>query len=332
MLISLFYLASMMISQAKTKPTGAHGIFHEYAIQAITLKGIGKNFGNKRNDYLSVPYYVVGRVVEGIFRSLNNLLERFNRSYWFYLLPSTRRYISIGYYMIPFGLMTLPLLCKALNIYLKMRVDDFGNGESGSLWAALPFNFFCHIMGFGIAYLPFMLQKFSWIYQSYSLEFRDAIFYSLIVSSSIIIFNPLVKLNKNSIEQVKARQCVTLINLALILSCLSLLNISLALFLSILMVPIVYICVTISNNSLRKLLSPLVILIHPLSINYLCLFGLSLWFGSESDFTVHLKRSYHNYKLTLLNHLEDWYIHGNWTFFFGSAFLFPVWLQIWSIL
>lgn len=31
-----------------------------------------------------------------MFRSLNNLLERFHQSFFFYLLPSTDRYISIG--------------------------------------------------------------------------------------------------------------------------------------------------------------------------------------------------------------------------------------------
>lgn len=31
-----------------------------------------------------------------MFRSLNNLLERFHQSFFFYLLPSTDRYVSIG--------------------------------------------------------------------------------------------------------------------------------------------------------------------------------------------------------------------------------------------
>ncbi|XP_053210386.1 glycosylphosphatidylinositol anchor attachment 1 protein-like [Panonychus citri] len=319
--------ASMMISQGKTKSTGLHGIFQKYAIQAITLKGIGQNSGNKQDDYLSVPFYVVGRVVEGVFRSLNNLLERFNRSYWFYLLPSTRRYISIGYYMIPFGLLVIPLLFKALNIYLKMNLDSC-HDESGSLWAALPFNFYCHVCGFLVASLPFFLQRFAWIYQSHNLAFKEAIYYSLIVSSLLFIFNPLVKLNKNSIELLKARQCVTLINLALILSCLSLFNISLALFLTILMMPIAYICVSLPNNLLRKLFSPLVFLIHPLSISYLCILGTSLWFNSQLDITSHIQQSFQNHKSLLLGQLEDWYIYGNWTYLFGSAFLFPIWLQI----
>jgi len=42
-------------------------------------------------------------IVEGITRSLNNLLERFHQSFFFYLLPSTDNYISIGMYMPALG-------------------------------------------------------------------------------------------------------------------------------------------------------------------------------------------------------------------------------------
>lgn len=34
--------------------------------------------------------------MEGIFRSLNNLIEKFHQSYFFYLLPSLNRFVSIG--------------------------------------------------------------------------------------------------------------------------------------------------------------------------------------------------------------------------------------------
>ena len=54
----------------------------------------------------------VFRVVEGVFRSLNNLLERFHQSFFFYLLPSTDRYVSIGLYMPPFALIALAGVIK----------------------------------------------------------------------------------------------------------------------------------------------------------------------------------------------------------------------------
>ena len=34
--------------------------------------------------------------MEGVIRSLNNLQERFHQSFFFYLMPATNRYISIG--------------------------------------------------------------------------------------------------------------------------------------------------------------------------------------------------------------------------------------------
>ena len=51
-------------------------------------------------------------MVEGVFRSLNNLLERFHQSFFFYLLPSTDRYVSIGLYMPPFALMVVAGVIK----------------------------------------------------------------------------------------------------------------------------------------------------------------------------------------------------------------------------
>lgn len=53
--------------------------------------GAGAMVGGRR-----VGVQQLGRVLEGVCRSLNNLLERFHQSFFFYLLPSTTRYISIG--------------------------------------------------------------------------------------------------------------------------------------------------------------------------------------------------------------------------------------------
>lgn len=41
----------------------------------------------------------MGRVIEGTFRSLNNLLEKLHQSFFFYLLMSTERFVSIGTYL-----------------------------------------------------------------------------------------------------------------------------------------------------------------------------------------------------------------------------------------
>lgn len=47
-----------------------------------------------------------------MFRKLNNLLERLHQSYFFYLLPSLSRFVSIGLYMPAFGFLLLVLILR----------------------------------------------------------------------------------------------------------------------------------------------------------------------------------------------------------------------------
>lgn len=48
--------------------------------------------------------------MESTFRSLNNLLEHLHQSFFFYLLPTPERYISIGSYLPPALLLTVGLI------------------------------------------------------------------------------------------------------------------------------------------------------------------------------------------------------------------------------
>ncbi|XP_076469797.1 GPI-anchor transamidase component GPAA1-like [Babylonia areolata] len=126
----------MMWSQASGAPSGNHGLFHRFHIEALTVEGVSKPRGHR-----SYPLEQIARVVEGIFRSLNNLLERFHQSFFFYLLPSTDRYISIGIYMPPFGLIATAGVIKALALWIithsseEEKTDPTADGkkeETGS--------------------------------------------------------------------------------------------------------------------------------------------------------------------------------------------------------
>jgi hypothetical protein len=61
----------------------------------------------------------IHRTVESTMRSLNNLLERFHQSFFFYMLPSPWRYISIGVYMPPFLVMCAGLVLSAVALWLQ---------------------------------------------------------------------------------------------------------------------------------------------------------------------------------------------------------------------
>lgn len=104
---SMKTLMSMVSTQATGVPNGNHGLFYRFGIQAITMEG----FATKT----SIPstFLNTGRLLEGIFRSLNNLLERFHQSFFFYLLPSSNRFISISLYIPAVCLIVATLFIKA---------------------------------------------------------------------------------------------------------------------------------------------------------------------------------------------------------------------------
>ncbi|KAK9887887.1 hypothetical protein WA026_000191 [Henosepilachna vigintioctopunctata] len=92
---SMITLLSMVTSQATGIPDGNHGLFHRFGIEALTVEGYP--YSGKGNNW-KVEFLIMGRILEGVFRSLNNLLEKFHQSFFFYLLTSSNRYVSIGHY------------------------------------------------------------------------------------------------------------------------------------------------------------------------------------------------------------------------------------------
>ncbi len=99
-----------MKAQGAGRPTGIHGVFGSYGIEALTLEAYQP--GPRRTRDYHIGLEAMGRILEGTLRSLNNLLERFHQSFFFYVLPSAHRYISIGSYMPAVGLMVAALLLK----------------------------------------------------------------------------------------------------------------------------------------------------------------------------------------------------------------------------
>ncbi|XP_014117069.1 PREDICTED: glycosylphosphatidylinositol anchor attachment 1 protein, partial [Pseudopodoces humilis] len=99
---SLRTLGLMLLGQAGGAPGGAHGLFLRFRIEALTLRGIN-SFRQHKFDLGAL-----GRTLEGMFRKLNNLLERLHQSYFLYLLPSLARFVSIGSYAPALGLLLLP--------------------------------------------------------------------------------------------------------------------------------------------------------------------------------------------------------------------------------
>jgi glycosylphosphatidylinositol transamidase len=79
--------------QATGTPTGSHGFFLKYGIESITMTGKSSKTCKARNGF---TFGDMGRILEAVFRSLNNLLERLHQSFFFYLKTTPNRFISIS--------------------------------------------------------------------------------------------------------------------------------------------------------------------------------------------------------------------------------------------
>ncbi|NXV39424.1 GPAA1 protein, partial [Rissa tridactyla] len=171
---SLQTLLLMVLAQASGQPRGDHGLFLRYRIEAITLRGIN-SFRQYKYDMTTV-----GKTLEGMFRKLNNLLERLHQSYFFYLLPSLSRFVSIGVYMPAFGFLILVLILKISFFFFGRRRGWGGlSGEPPPPWshrphpppqprfpqesrpgllALVPPLVICHAAGLALYYLPVLGQ------------------------------------------------------------------------------------------------------------------------------------------------------------------------------
>ncbi|KAG7033095.1 Glycosylphosphatidylinositol anchor attachment 1 protein, partial [Cucurbita argyrosperma subsp. argyrosperma] len=109
-------LASSLYYQAVGIPTGSHGAFRDFQIDAITVEMSPKfpSGVNVRHDEFILRG---GRLIEGVVRSVNNLLEKFHQSFFLYLMVSTSKFVSVGVYMIAFALLVAPLPAVAASLY-----------------------------------------------------------------------------------------------------------------------------------------------------------------------------------------------------------------------
>ncbi|KAI0848838.1 Glycosylphosphatidylinositol:protein transamidase, GAA1 component [Daldinia vernicosa] len=99
-----------MLNQALGHATGPHSSFIPYHVDAITLRPVGNGWHDEMG---------LGRLVEGLFRSLNNLLEKLHQSFFFYLLIHKHRFVSIGTYLPSAMLVAANFTIMAIALWVK---------------------------------------------------------------------------------------------------------------------------------------------------------------------------------------------------------------------
>lgn len=99
-----------MVSQGLGHASGPHSSFIPYHVDAITLQAVGHGWQDEM---------AMGRCVESTFRSLNNLLEHFHQSFFFYLLMQTNRFVSIGTYLPSAMLVAINFTIMAIALWIQ---------------------------------------------------------------------------------------------------------------------------------------------------------------------------------------------------------------------
>lgn len=99
-----------MLKQGLGHAAGPHSSFIPYHVDAITLQPIGDGWHDEMG---------LGRLIEGTFRSLNNLLEHLHQSFFFYLLMHKERFVSIGTYLPSAMLIAANFTIMAIYLWIK---------------------------------------------------------------------------------------------------------------------------------------------------------------------------------------------------------------------
>jgi GPI-anchor transamidase subunit GAA1 len=99
-----------MMKQGLGVSSGPHSSFIPYHVDAVTIQPYGEGWQDEM---------AMGRLVEGTFRSLNNLLEKLHQSFFFYLLMDRKRFVSIGTYLPSAMLIAANFTIMAIALWVK---------------------------------------------------------------------------------------------------------------------------------------------------------------------------------------------------------------------
>ncbi|KAF1799968.1 Gaa1-like protein [Mucor lusitanicus] len=259
-------------------PSSDSGLYLRYTIDAVTIHGIvgsehlGQLYGFNR----------IGRLVESTFRSLNNLLEHFHQSFFFYLLPQPARYVSISQYMPPVILFACALIFQSLALYylgtqpIEPEKTDVSTAYSlGKRHTLFAFTVLTITHVAGIVIFNLMQPSFGWKYLSQLTE-AEAITMqyttsSIIALSTVALCVVWISKHPSAEHDGTILKSLCLAASALVIATVSLLNFTLGIATAILIV-IPYSFIRPSSNAIWKLVQSAVLLaLSPMGL--LCVFS-----------------------------------------------------------
>nr|XP_056710708.1 glycosylphosphatidylinositol anchor attachment 1 protein [Euleptes europaea] len=331
---SLQTLLLMVLKQGSGRPQGDHGLFLRYHIEAITVRGI--------NSFRQYKYdmSIVGKTLEGMFRKLNNLLERLHQSYFFYLLPSLSRFVSIGVYMPAFGFLILILVLKALDLWMKLSgcdvepADQSCDGDTvateeprPSLLALVPPLLICHTAGLALYFVPILGQHMAT--HHFPVSESEAVVLTVIaiyVAGLALPHNThRVLTGAGSDRGWMMLKLLSLLYLAMQLGCIALINFSLGFLLAVTIVPVAAVVQPTGPKSLQAML---LVLVTPAATLLFCIF----LYHELIEYPITALEGWQRFLQAIAEGLLDHHLYGSIVFPFVAFFVYPCWLLLWNVL
>ena len=217
-----------VLTLATGLPDGVHGQFLHYRIEMVTLFGsLDKHQAYQRSPITNRAF---DDVIEGVIRSLNNLLERFHQSFFFYLHINRRHFVSIATYMIPLGLIVLPAIIRALVLYMSFFTLP---SAAPNAYATLG-----RTMNFRVDYRPLFREVFECLALTFLVAWLPLKLSVLAVCLLSMLISPMILIPLRSTErQFDYFQFLLLLTGSALLGCLSLLNYSMAFLIACFLMP-----------------------------------------------------------------------------------------------
>ncbi|XP_056247868.1 glycosylphosphatidylinositol anchor attachment 1 protein isoform X2 [Seriola aureovittata] len=319
----------MVMKQASGRPWGDHGLFLRYHIEAATIKGVN-SFRQYKTDTTTI-----GRLLEGMYRKLNNLLERLHQSYFFYLMPSLSHFVSIGYYMPAFGLLAVILLLRALDLWVQLStppprtedgVVDIEQSSPGVLSVLTPL-VISHLTGVALYTLPIRFQEMAG--EHFPVSETEAV-----VLTAIAVYTAGLALPHNTHRFLSGEgteqgwrvlKLVAVLYLAVLLGCTALINFSLGFILALTLVPVA----AFVTPHIPKVLSAFILVV----LSPACTLLFSVFFFQElQEMPISFLEGWLLYLSVISQGILDHSLYGSLVYPLIALLVYPCWLLFWNIL
>ncbi|XP_030754522.1 glycosylphosphatidylinositol anchor attachment 1 protein [Sitophilus oryzae] len=331
-------MLSMISTQSTGIPNGNHGLFLRFGIQALTLEGFEQSKNGARVGFLTI-----GRVIEGIFRSMNNLLERFHQSFFFYLLPSPDRYISIGLYMPAICLIAAALIIKACAKWCQLHETNQKETQQSEAVGTIVGNTVPNINYLGVIILSVTMHLTgAFLTALPELVIPLASNFEVNVSHTVVLCLLGVILSTLFIPFVlgRLRRCsasmdflciISLLELGTALICLAMNNFSLGIICGILSVPFALLIRPTTCKYYSAIQKLFWLIVHPATILFIVvLVNTKLMFKQEDAKEV-LFRAVDATEQSILYSITDSMIYGNWLYTVVTSIFISNWLCFWCV-